>query len=105
MIRNVVAVERDGFNVRTLTVSFEVPDENFNLIRAIKNACNEYIRTEDGRKTYIGNCDAFNMGDMVSYVPNSICEKYGFKMSDSVLSDIEIDWDEQLADLDDEEDE
>ncbi len=44
------------------------------------------------------------MGDMVNCVPNSICEKYGFKKCDSVLSDIDIDWDDQLADLDDEED-
>lgn len=31
-------------------------------------------------------------------VPNSFCEKYGFKKIDSALSDIVVDWDEHIVD-------
>lgn len=31
-------------------------------------------------------------------VPQEFCEKYGFKRIDTIVSDIEVDWDEQLVD-------
>lgn len=31
-------------------------------------------------------------------VPQEFCKKYGFKRIDSAVSDIEVDWDEQLVD-------
>ena len=31
MLRTVVAVERDGIDIRVLTLLFEVPNEEFNL--------------------------------------------------------------------------
>ena len=33
-----------------------------------------------------------------SYVPNKICQQFGFQRVDSVLNDIEVDWNEQLVD-------
>ena len=51
MIRNIVAVERDGFNVKTLTVAFEVPDEKFDLLEAIKKASTDYCKTPSGIRT------------------------------------------------------
>lgn len=101
MIRNIVAVERDGFNVKTLTVAFEVPDEQFNLLEAIKKASTDYCKTPAGICTKEYTCGAFNLGDFEQNVDNSFCEKYGFKKIDARLSDIEIDWDHQFIDEDD----
>ena len=107
MLRTITAIERDGWDLRTLTIVFEVPDEAFDLVEAVKKASTEYCLTENGRATYEYNCHSFNWADFVMSVPNSICEKYGFKVVvDGILSDIEVNWDEELVDssqFDDEE--
>ena len=109
MLRNIVAIERDGWDVCVLTIIFEVPDEKFNLEYWVRKAATDYVNTEDGRKTYEYNCSYFNWADFAMSVPNSFCEKYGFKMVDSAYGDIAVDWDEQLVnedelDFNDEED-
>jgi hypothetical protein len=99
MLRNVVAIERDGLDFRTLTIVFEVPDDAFDLVEAVKKASTEYCQTEEGIATYRYNCHSFNWADFAMSVPNEICEKYGFKkVVDGILSDIEVNWDEELAD-------
>lgn len=99
MLRNVVAIERDGWDLRTLTIVFEVPNEAFDLVEAVKKASTEYCQTEEGRATYNYNCHSFNWADFAMSVPNEICEKYGFKkVVDEILSDIEVNWDEELVD-------
>lgn len=99
MLRNVVAVERDGWDIRTLTIVFEVPDEAFDLVEAVKKAATEYCLTEDGRATYRYNCHSFNWADFAMSVPNEICEKHGFKkVVDGILSDLKVNWDEELVD-------
>lgn len=98
MLRTVVAIERDGFDVRVLTLQFDVPDENFNLEYWVRKAATDYCKTEDGRETYNYNCSYFNWADFDMNVPLEFCERYGFKKIDSVLSDIIVDWDEQLVD-------
>ena len=106
MIKNITAVERDGFDIRTLTVSFEVPDENFDILSAISKAVADYIKTDAGRQTYEHNCECFNLADFNTSVPNEFCEKYGFKKIDSLTQDIEIDWDYEFTSLiDDDNDE
>ncbi|GEM_PF-1940688 len=97
MIRNVVAVERDGFDVRTLTVSFEVPDESFDILAAIERAVEDYVKTEEGKKTYEYTGGYFNLADFDMNVPNEICENHGFKKVDSLMQDIEIDWDHDFS--------
>lgn len=99
MLRNVVAVERDGWDLRTLTIVFEVPNEAFDLVEAVKRASTEYCLTEEGRATYRYNCHSFNWADFAMSVPNSICEKHGFRVVvDGILSDLEVNWDEKLVD-------
>ena len=105
MLRTIVAIERDGFDVNTLTLQFEVPSEDFDLIAAIKSAAMDYCQTEIGRKTYSYNCGYFNWADFAMSVSNEFCEKYGFKILDSVCEDVVVDWDEQLVDEIDYEDE
>lgn len=49
------------------------------VLDAVKKSCEEYVRTEDGKRTYDCNCGAFNYGDFDVYVPNEICKKYGIE--------------------------
>lgn len=106
MLKTVVAIERDGLDVNTLTLQFEIPSEDFNLITAVKNAAMDYCQTEQGKQVYEYNCSYFNWSDFAMNVSNEFCEKYGFKMLDAVCEDIIVDWDEQLVDdIDDEEEE
>ena len=99
MLRTITAIERDGWDLRTLSIVFEVPDEAFDLVKAVKKASTEYCLTENGRATYEYNCHSFNWADFAMSVPNEICEKYGFKkVVDGILSDIEVNWDEELID-------
>lgn len=98
MLRTVVATERDGIDVKVITLQFDVPSKDFDLISAVKNAATDYCKTEEGRKIYNYNCSYFNLADFAMNVPSEFCEKYGFKMFDQVCNDIEVDWDEQLVD-------
>ena len=98
MLRTVVAIERDGLDIRVLTLQFDVPGEEFDLKEAVYKAATDYCKTTDGRKIYDYNCSYFNWADFATSVPQEFCEKYGFKRIDSAVSDIEVDWDEQLVD-------
>lgn len=100
MNQNIVAIERDGWNVRVLTILCEVPNRDFDLIAAAKKAAADFCLTENGRTVYEYNCRNFNWGDFVVEVPNEFCEKYGFKKVDSCIGDIVVDWDESLVDDD-----
>lgn len=72
MLRTVVAIERDGLDVRVLSLQFDVPNAEFDLKDAVCKASTDYCKTPDGKRTYKYNC--------------------------SYVSDIEVDWDEQLVD-------
>lgn len=98
MLRTVVAIERDGLDLRVLTLQFDVPSKEFDLKDAVCKAATDYCKTTDGKRTYDYNCSFFNWGDFAMSVPQEFCEKYGFKRVDSVVSDIEVDWGEQLVD-------
>jgi hypothetical protein len=97
MLKTVVAIERDGFDIRTLTLQFDVPSKDFDLESAVKNAATDYCKTTQGKAVYQYNCNYFNWADFAMNVSNEFCEKYGFKMIDSVCEDIIVDWDEQLV--------
>lgn len=98
MLRTVVAIERDGWDLRILTLQFDVPNAKFDLKGAVCKAATDYCKTKDGRKIYDYNCSYFNWADFATNVPQEFCEKYGFKKIDPIVSDIEVDWDEQLVD-------
>ena len=97
MLKTVVAIERDGLDIRTLTLQFDVPSKDFDLISAVKNAATDYCKTEEGKNVYEYNCSYFNWADFAMNVSNKFCERYGFKMLDAVCEDIEVNWDEQLV--------
>lgn len=97
MITVIPIIDRDELNVKTMVLTLDV-EEGINVIEAVRKACTEYCKTEEGRKTYIGNCDNFNWGDFEAYVPNDICGKYGIRKIDSFMCEDELDFNEQLVD-------
>lgn len=97
---NITAIERDGWSVRTLAIRFEVLDNKLdatNIRSSVKKAVKEYLTTAEGKETINRNCGCFNWGDVVTNLPNEICEKYGFRWEDSEISDVIVDWDENLS--------
>lgn len=98
IIKTITAIECDGMDVRTLTITLKIFDSTIDIKSAIKNACNDYVKTREGLETYRYNCDLFNWADFESNVPNSICRRYGFEKIDSVVSEEDVNWDEQLID-------
>lgn len=108
-ITTICAIERDGLDIRILSISIHVQKDKIktkeDVIHAIKAACNEYIHTYEGQKTYEHNCNNFNWADFDVHVPNSICRRHGFAKIDSMLSTIERNWDEQLAERQEEQNE
>ena len=100
MITIIPIIDRDGMDVKTMVLTLDV-DEGINIKEAVKSACAEYCKTEEGRKTYAGNCNNFNWGDFEAYVPNSICGNHGIRKIDLFMYEDEIDFNEQLVDEDD----
>lgn len=101
MLKTLIAIERDGLDIRAIALNFEVPDEKFNLRAAVRAACTEYCKTEQGRNTYEYNCSSFNWADFAMSVPAEICEKHGFKVMRSDVMDEEVNWDEELVNPED----
>lgn len=97
MLVTLPVIKRDGLNVKTMVLTLDV-DEGIDIDAAIRAACTEYCKTEEGKRTYEGNCNSFNYGDFEAHVPNSICGNYGFRKIDSVIIETERDFNEQLVD-------
>lgn len=70
MIQTIVAIECDGWDVRTLTINFNVPNKDFDLVAAVKLAATDYCKTDEGKRVYIYNCWNFNWADFAMSVPN-----------------------------------
>lgn len=98
MLRNIIAIERDGWDFRSLSLQFDVPDKNFPLEQAIRDAVADFLRTPEGRCIYEYNCSSFNWGDVAMSLPQEVCMRHGFSMVDSCCEDLVVDWDEELYD-------
>lgn len=94
----VCAVEYDGMDTRHLVISLCLLDGPIDIAESVTNACTEYVKTPEGKKIYESNCGSFDWADFEAHVPNEICRHYGFEKSDSVLCEMEVDWDECLVD-------
>lgn len=98
MVRSITVIEHDSLDERSFTLQVEVLRDVIDLKEAIKQACEEYVSTREGRETYLYNCRNFNWADFEANVPNLICEKHGFRklqVSDEMET---VSWDEQLVD-------
>lgn len=98
MKKTIVATEQDGLETRSITIDLEILDESIDVVEACKEAAREYVATQEGLKTFLYNCSAFNWGDFASEVPNEICEKHGFRKIDTDTETIDVYFDEQLVD-------
>lgn len=98
IIKTVVASTIAYENEQIITLSFEVPDANFDLLEACKKAAVAYCKTEEGYEVFTGyNCHAFNWADFDLHVPNSIMEQFGFRKIEGVSADHIVDFNEQLV--------
>lgn len=61
-------------------------DKNFDIESAIKDATNEYVSTEEGKKILEENAGFFNIGDFALNVPATICKNHGFEQVDQDAS-------------------
>lgn len=96
--KTVLSMERDGFDVRTLILNFEIPHKDFDLFSAVKAASLEYCQTSGGKETFIGNCNCFNWADFDVHVPDELCEKYGFRKVPAEMADSIVNFNKQLVD-------
>ena len=96
---NINATEYEGLKTHTLHIALQplTRDVNTkNITQAVKNACRDFIRTKEGIKVMMHNCGQFNWSDFETYVPNTFCEKYGFKRISCDENDLNVDWNENL---------
>lgn len=96
---NVLVTEHDGFNTRSFVLPLKTKDAiNLDeLRRRVMAACDEYVRTPEGKRTYSYNCGCFNWADFESDVPDEICRKHGFTKNTVGEINYEVDWDEHLV--------
>lgn len=101
-IKTIVAIEHDGLKTRAMTINIKILNETtadtFDIIKAVKYAVHDYLCTNEGWNVYLANCHNFNWADVNDHLPNEFCREYGFEKIDCEFSDIEVDWDEHLAD-------
>ena len=98
MRRTIIVVEHDGLETREFSMTFEVPSKEFDLVAAIRDVATDYCKTPEGASVFSYNCNNFNWADFETYVTNELCERHGFRRTGSAISDITVDWDEQLVD-------
>lgn len=100
MYKSISAIHNGGPGdkmVLTITLKYdEAQYPNFNPEQAIKAAAADFLKTERGKKALKETYGNFNYGDFVTYVPDTICKKYGFIVGDSCVTDIITDHDESL---------
>ena len=94
--RIIITSEMDGLDIINLVLSVEVA-EGVDFEQAAILASTEYCLTEEGREVYAGNCNNFNWGDFNTYVPNTICEKYGIRKIDDIAVCEGVSFDQQLV--------
>ena len=73
-----VAKENIGLDENIVVIPFKVENTNVSIEELVAKATKEFLNTEDGKKVLEETCGNFNYADFDTYVPNSICGKYGF---------------------------
>lgn len=78
--------------------TFQVDDSVTNPELALRNAVQEFLATEEGKKALEYTTKDFNWGDAVVYVPEEIWAKHGLKFQEVKSVDIKVNQDEVLYD-------
>ena len=73
-----VAKENVGLDENVLIIPLDVERKNVPIEELVALATKEFLSTEEGEKALEETCGNFNYADFDTYVPNSICGKYGF---------------------------
>lgn len=79
------------------TNTFIIDDSVRDPETAIRNAIEEFLKTEDGWKAIEKTNGAFDFGDAVFYVPEKIWKKHGLKLGGVQTIDILVPQDEVLC--------
>lgn len=88
-----------GLNNNIVTLDITIKNDTWSdneVLDAIKDAAKDYCLTDNGKKTYDGNCNNFNIGDLIAYVPKAILQQHGI-ISIEEKDTIAIDFNEQLV--------
>ena len=70
--------------------------DGFDVLQAARDAAAEFCGTTRGEAEIAANSGAFNWGDFVNSVPDSICKKHGFTVFDTFVTELIVDHDESL---------
>lgn len=97
-IRLITAVAYDGTDIMVLPMPFGVCGECPDLTKAVRDACADYLGTDEGKATYASCGNRFDWSDFWTMVPNSFCEKHGFVKLDDFASVECVDMGEQIGD-------
>lgn len=103
LIATEYGVENHGLNNNTIALDITIENDAWSdddVLNAIKDAAKDYCLTDYGKQTYDGNCNNFNIGDLMTYVPEAILQQHGIvhiKEKDTIA----IDFNEQLVDEED----
>lgn len=90
-----IYVENDERDICfTVEAKNDIP---FGIMEACRRAACEYLSTPEGMDIYEGNCDSFTWADFEAYVPDEICEKYGFRVIRDNAHILSVDGEEQLT--------
>lgn len=103
LIATEYGVENHGLNNHIIALDITIENDTWsddNVLNAIKDAAKNYCLTDDGKRTYDGNCNSFNIGDLIAYVPKAILQQYGI-ISIEEKDTMTIDFNEQLVDEED----
>ncbi len=100
MKKTIIAHESDGREFYMLAMTFEVPDDDFDLVGAVKKVSTAICNTPKGRMTYENNNRHFDWGDFADSATSATCEPFGFKLVGVVPADITVDWGASLVDED-----
>lgn len=103
LIATEYGAENHGLNNNIVALDITIENDTWSdddVLDAIKDTAKDYCLTDDGKKTYDGNCNNFNIGDLIAYVPEAILQQHGIvhiKEKDTIA----IDFNEQLVDEED----
>lgn len=103
LIATEYGVDNHGLNNSVIALDITIENDAWSdneVLDAIKTTAKNYCLTDDGKKTYDGNCNNFNIGDFIAYVPKDILQQHGI-ISVEEKDTISIDFNEQLVDEND----
>lgn len=95
--RTIIAVEHYELELHAISLTCKIPHPNFDLLKAVKAAAKDFCLSNEGKNIYSGNCHAFNWGDLVTYIDDDCCKKYGFHIIHRDSVDEVRDANEQLV--------